>query len=68
MDDDFSISSPILLGRPFLMTSKTKIDVYSGTLTMEFDGKIIQFNIYDATKCPSQAHSIFVIDVIDPFI
>ncbi|XP_068649028.1 uncharacterized protein [Aristolochia californica] len=29
--------APILLGRPFLKTSKTKIDVHSGTLTMEFD-------------------------------
>ena len=29
---------PILLGRPFLKTSRTKIDVHEGTLTMEFDG------------------------------
>ncbi|XP_010275200.1 PREDICTED: uncharacterized protein LOC104610336 [Nelumbo nucifera] len=35
----------ILLGRPFLKTSKTKIDVYSGTLTMEFDGKIEIFKL-----------------------
>ena len=34
-------TTPILLGRPFLKTSKTKIDVHSGTLTMEFDGEII---------------------------
>ena len=68
MDDDFSVSPPILLGRPFLMTSKTKIDVYSGTLTMEFDGDIIKFNTCDAIKCSSEAHSVFVIDVIDPFM
>ncbi|XP_071912405.1 uncharacterized protein [Coffea arabica] len=67
-DDDFSVSPPILLGRPFLITSKTKIDVYSGTLTMEFDGEIIKFNICDPIKCSSEAHSVFVIDVIDPFI
>ena len=40
----------ILLGRPFLKTSKTKIDIRSGTLTIEFDGEIIMFNIYDAMK------------------
>ncbi|XP_027158191.1 uncharacterized protein LOC113759814 [Coffea eugenioides] len=68
MDDDFSVSPPILLGRPFLMTSKTKIDVYSRTLTMEFDGEIIKFNICDAMKCHSEAHFIFVIDVIDHFM
>lgn len=41
MDNDSSlIPAPILLGRPFLSTSQTKIDVHGGTLTMEFDGRI----------------------------
>ncbi|XP_068638472.1 uncharacterized protein [Aristolochia californica] len=40
----------ILLGRPFLKTSKTKIDVHIGTHTMEFDGEIVKLNIYDAMK------------------
>ncbi|XP_068319699.1 uncharacterized protein [Pyrus communis] len=32
-------SLPILLGRPFMKTARTKIDVFNGTLTMEFDGE-----------------------------
>ncbi|XP_019155105.1 PREDICTED: uncharacterized protein LOC109151969 [Ipomoea nil] len=32
-------STLILLGRPFLKTTKSKIDVHDGTLTMEFDGR-----------------------------
>ncbi|XP_068648505.1 uncharacterized protein [Aristolochia californica] len=40
-------TAPILLGRLFLKASKTKIDVHSGTLTMEFDGEIVKLNIYD---------------------
>ena len=47
------------------MTSKTKVDVYLGILTREFDGEIMKFNIYDAMKCPSKAHFVFVIDVIE---
>ncbi|XP_010242023.1 PREDICTED: uncharacterized protein LOC104586472 [Nelumbo nucifera] len=43
--DNGDQTTPILLGRPFLKTSKTKIDVYSGTLTMEFDGKIEVFEL-----------------------
>ncbi|XP_010241468.1 PREDICTED: uncharacterized protein LOC104586061 [Nelumbo nucifera] len=35
--DNGDQTTPILLGRPFLKTFKTKIDVHSGTLTMEFD-------------------------------
>lgn len=58
-------TAPILLGRPFLKTSKTKIDVYSGTLTMEFDGEIVKFNIYDAMKYPSDDNPVYSIDVID---
>ena len=55
----------ILLGRPFLKTSKTKIDVHSGTLTMEFDGEIVKFNIYDAMKYPDDDNPVYSTDVID---
>ena len=58
-------TTPILLGRPFLKTSKTKIDVHSGTLTMEFDGEIVKFNIYDAMKYPDDDNPVYSINVID---
>ena len=58
-------TTPILLGRPCLKTSKTMIDVHSGTLTMEFDGKIVKFNIYDAMKYPDDDNPVYSIDVID---
>ena len=39
MEDEGSpMLIPLLLGRPFMKTARTKIDVYNGTLTMEFDG------------------------------
>ena len=57
--------TPILLGRPFLKTSKTKIDIHSGTLTMEFDGEIVKFNIYDTMKYPDDDNPVYSIDVID---
>ncbi|XP_042379999.1 uncharacterized protein LOC121972387 [Zingiber officinale] len=40
--------APLILGRPFLKTARTKIDVHAGTLTMEFGDTIVQFNILDA--------------------
>ncbi|XP_010247909.1 PREDICTED: uncharacterized protein LOC104590853 [Nelumbo nucifera] len=63
--DNGDQTTPILLGRPFLKTSKTKIDVHSGTLTMEVDGKIVKFNIYDAMKYPSDDNPVHSVDVID---
>ncbi|XP_031253049.1 uncharacterized protein LOC116110979 [Pistacia vera] len=42
MDDSSSPDpAPIVLGRPFLNTARTKIDVHDGTLMMEFDGESI---------------------------
>ena len=58
-------TTPILLGRPFLKTSKTKINVYNGTLTIEFNGEIIKFNICDAMKYPCDDNLVYFIDVID---
>ncbi|CAN6707332.1 unnamed protein product [Malus baccata var. baccata] len=42
MEDSPNVTPlPILLGRPFMKTARTKIDVFKGTLTMEFDGEIM---------------------------
>ncbi|CAN6559843.1 unnamed protein product [Malus baccata var. baccata] len=64
-DSVHSTSLPILLGRPFIKTARTKIDVYKGTLTMEFDGEVINFNISETMRYPIDDHSCFSIDVID---
>ncbi|CAN6716286.1 unnamed protein product [Malus baccata var. baccata] len=64
-ESDHALSLPILLGRPFMKTARTKIDVYSGTLSMEFDGEVVNFNLYDSFKYPSEDHSCFSIDIID---
>ncbi|CAN6700796.1 unnamed protein product [Malus baccata var. baccata] len=64
-ESDHAPSLPILLGRPFMKTARTKIDVYSGTLSMEFDGEVVNFNLSDSIKYPSDDHSCFSIDIID---
>ncbi|CAN6586453.1 unnamed protein product [Malus baccata var. baccata] len=45
--------------------ARTKIDVFKGTLTMEFDGDIIDFNISEVIRYPIDDHSCFSIDVFD---
>ncbi|KAM1255927.1 hypothetical protein ACFX2G_030702 [Malus domestica] len=62
-ESDQSPTLPILLERPFMKTARTKIDVFNGTLTMEFDGEVINFNLSDSIKYPSEDHSCFSIDV-----
>ncbi|KAI3782083.1 hypothetical protein L2E82_12115 [Cichorium intybus] len=65
-DDDNPNPNSILLGRPFLSTARTKIDVYAGTFSMEFDDEVINFNIYEAMKYPTDVHSLNFVDIIKP--
>ncbi|CAN6583682.1 unnamed protein product [Malus baccata var. baccata] len=64
-ESDHTPSLPILLGRSFMKTAQTKIDVFNGTLSMEFDGEVVNFNLSDSIKYPSEDHSCFSIDIID---
>ncbi|RDX98575.1 hypothetical protein CR513_18485, partial [Mucuna pruriens] len=42
MEDETSgKGSTLILGRPFLMTARTKIDVHAGTLSMEFSDTLV---------------------------
>ncbi|KAJ6928287.1 hypothetical protein NC652_014003 [Populus alba x Populus x berolinensis] len=69
MDDEFaSNSTHILLGKPFMKTTRTKIDVHKGILSFEFDGKMVTYNIFIAMKYPDNSESIFHVDTIDPIM
>ena len=48
-----------------MKTARTKIDVFKGTLTMEFDGEVIDFNIFETMRFPNDDHSCFSIDILD---
>ncbi|RDX72129.1 hypothetical protein CR513_48427, partial [Mucuna pruriens] len=60
--------STLILGRPFLMTARTKIDVHAGTFSMEFGDNLVQFNIFEAMKHPTEDYSLFGIDLIDELV
>ena len=65
MEGDAAVDShPIILGRPFMMTAQTKIDVSRGTLSMEIDGEIMHFNIFKAMRYPEEDVTVQTIDVI----
>ncbi|RDX67622.1 hypothetical protein CR513_53476, partial [Mucuna pruriens] len=69
MEDETSRKeSTLILGRPFLMMARTKIDVHAGTLSMEFSDTFVQFNIFEAMKHPTEDHSLFGIDVIEKLL
>ncbi|CAN6678038.1 unnamed protein product [Malus baccata var. baccata] len=60
--DPMPTALPLILGRPFLRTARTKIEVYDGTLTMEIDGESVKFKIFNAMRYPSELESCLSID------
>ncbi|RDX94156.1 Retrovirus-related Pol polyprotein, partial [Mucuna pruriens] len=69
MEDETSgKESTLILGRPFLMTARTKIDVNVGTLSMEFGDTMVQFNIFEVMKHLTEDHSLFGIDLLDEIV
>ncbi|CAN6723342.1 unnamed protein product [Malus baccata var. baccata] len=66
--DPMPTALALILGRPFLRTARTKIDVYDGTLTMEIDGENVKFRIFNAMRYPSELESCLSIDVFDYFV
>ncbi|RDX65452.1 hypothetical protein CR513_55888, partial [Mucuna pruriens] len=69
MEDETSgKGSTLILGQPFLMTSRTKIDVHVGMLSMEFGNTLVQFNIFEAMKHPTEDHLLFGVDLIDELV
>ncbi|RDX86288.1 hypothetical protein CR513_32394, partial [Mucuna pruriens] len=69
MEDETSgMESTLILGRPFLVTARTKIDVHARMLSMEFSDTLVQFNIFEAMKHPTEDHSLFGIDLLDEIV
>ena len=58
--DDYAAS--ILLGRPFLATTKMKIDVYTSALTVECEEEVVKFSIFDCIKKPKFKKSVCRLD------
>ncbi|CAM8978340.1 unnamed protein product [Rhodiola kirilowii] len=60
--------APILLGRPFLKTSKMKIDCDTGTLSMEVEGEVFSFDIFRAMKHPTEYEAVHALDTLDDLV
>ncbi|KAM0989621.1 hypothetical protein ACFX2F_013603 [Malus domestica] len=64
-DSTHSPPSPLLLGRPFMKTAQTKIDVAKGTVTMAFGGDMINFKVSESVENTNDVRSCCAINVIE---
>ncbi|KAH9802442.1 hypothetical protein KPL71_001386 [Citrus sinensis] len=56
---------PIILGKPFLATGKTLIDVQKGELTMRVNDQQVTFNVLEAMKNPDEVEDCNFLSVVD---
>ena len=54
---------PIILGKSFLATGRTLIDVQKGELTMRVQDQQVTFNVFRAMKFPSDKEECFRMDI-----
>ncbi|XP_016199673.1 uncharacterized protein LOC107640683 [Arachis ipaensis] len=62
---DSNKPSSLLLRRPFLKTSRFKLDAYSGAYSFEADGKVVKFTLDGSKKLSLEVYSIFGCDLIE---
>ncbi|XVF38141.1 hypothetical protein REPUB_Repub20aG0073600 [Reevesia pubescens] len=68
MKNDGTISTPpLLLGRPFMTISRTKIDVFNGSLTLEFEDEIGHFKIFNEKVSVNFMQFCFSINSVNIF-
>ncbi|GJT92361.1 putative nucleotidyltransferase, ribonuclease H [Tanacetum coccineum] len=67
MDEDSKV--PLILGRPFLSTSRCLVDVYEKKMTLLVDGEEVIFYIDKSMKySPKQDDALYYIDTIEPLV
>ena len=59
---------PIILGRPFLATGRTMIDVQKGELLMKVYDQKVTFNVFKAIELPTEKEECFKIEWVDSVV
>ena len=49
-------------------TVRTKIDVHEGTLSVEFDGDIVTFNIFDVMRYPEGIECVTYVGITNSIV
>ena len=65
LDIEEAMSMSIILGRPFLATAGTIIDIKNGKLKFQVDEKEVEFNLNNMKKYPSFTDHTCSIGIID---
>ncbi|XP_062114559.1 uncharacterized protein LOC133825660 [Humulus lupulus] len=65
LDYEADMEVPIILGRPFLATCRTLIDMEKGKLTMRAQDEQVTFKVFNLIRSPNELGECLVIHVMD---
>ena len=65
MDIEKDAEIPLILGRPFMLTSKCMVDMGNGNLEMSVDDQKVTFNLFDVIKHPSDHKACFKMEKVE---
>ncbi|CAN6556004.1 unnamed protein product [Malus baccata var. baccata] len=68
LDMDEDMQTPIILGRPFMATARTLIDVEAETLTLRVQDQSVVFTLFEATKRPVDVQDCMRVDALDSLL
>ncbi|XP_058223108.1 uncharacterized protein LOC131332823 [Rhododendron vialii] len=60
--------TPVILGRPFLVTANAQISVRSGVMEVSFGNMKLSLNMYSAAQQPHEEENCFAVDVIHELV
>ena len=66
MEEDKEI--PIILGRPFLATSRAMIDVQRGELKLRVQDEEVKFNVFKVVRHPTESDTCFMIETVEAIV
>jgi len=56
---------PLILGRPFMLTTKCVVDMGNDNLEMSVEDQKVNFNLFEAIKHPSDSKTCFKVEAIE---
>ena len=65
MDIEEDAEIPLILGRPFMVTTKCVVDMGKGNLEMSVEDQKAAFNLFEGIKHPSDSNTCFKVEEIE---
>ena len=65
MEIEENIEIPLILGRPFMLTTNYMVDMGNANLEMSVDDQKVTFNLFEAIKYPEEDRRCFKVEEVN---